>query len=195
MYPLTSNTIQILKNKWIMANKSIISWSMVSPMIFIIWVILGEFYFRWLKNNAIKIGIAASDPLIFNHLKWNSSKQSPPLSKGQPPIGGAILWERSLFERIKKTIVRFLTYEEMMDCEEGKAVKAHYLRIAKQMKAYEDDLYKNWRAATETNLPNLLRRNLLVKSQKVKIIFWRAVYFHSKRLSTFWFQHTNRSIL
>ena len=95
------------------------------------------------------------------------NKQSPPLSKGQPPIGGAILWERSLFERIKKTIVRFLTYEEMMDCEEGKAVKAHYLRIAKQMKAYEDDLYKNWRAATETNLPNLLRRNLLVKSQKV----------------------------
>ena len=105
------------------------------------------------------------------------NKQSPPLSKGQPPIGGAILWERSLFERIKKTIVRFLTYEEMMDCEEGKAVKAHYLRIAKQMKAYEDDLYKNWRAATETNLPNLLRRNLLVKSQKVK------------RPSAFRFQH------
>ena len=114
------------------------------------------------------------------------NKQSPPLSKGQPPIGGAILWERSLFERIKKTIVRFLTYEEMMDCEEGKAVKAHYLRIAKQMKAYEDDLYKNWRAATETNLPNLLRRNLLVKSQKVKGPFdFSAIYF--RRTSIFVF--------
>ena len=114
------------------------------------------------------------------------NKQSPPLSKGQPPIGGAILWERSLFERIKKTIVRFLTYEEMMDCEEGKAVKAHYLRIAKQMKAYEDDLYKNWRAATETNLPNLLRRNLLVKSQKVKRPFdFSTIYF--RRTSIFVF--------
>ena len=92
-----------------------------------------------------------------------TNKQMPPLSKGQPPIGGAILWERSLFERIKKTIVRFLTYEDMMNCEEGQAVKAHYLRIAKQMKAYEEDLYKNWRAATELTLPNLLRRNLLIK--------------------------------
>ena len=73
------------------------------------------------------------------------------------------MWERSLFERIKKTIVRFLTYEDMMNCEEGQAVKAHYLRIAKQMKAYEEDLYKNWRAATELTLPNLLRRNLLIK--------------------------------
>ena len=71
------------------------------------------------------------------------NKQSPPLSKGQPPIGGAILWERSLFERIKKTIVRFLTYEEMMDCEEGKAVKAHYLRIAKQMKVMDFNSYKS----------------------------------------------------
>lgn len=51
------------------------------------------------------------------------NKQRPPLSKGQPPIGGAILWERSLFERIKKTIVRFLTYEDMMNCEEGQNVK------------------------------------------------------------------------
>ena len=56
------------------------------------------------------------------------NKQTPPLSKGQPPIGGAILWERSLFDRIKKTIVRFLTYEEMMNCEEGQAVKARVLK-------------------------------------------------------------------
>ena len=63
------------------------------------------------------------------------TKQCPPLSTGQPPVGGAILWERSLFERIKKTIVRFLTYDEMMNCEEGQNVKAYYLRVGKQIKA------------------------------------------------------------
>ena len=51
------------------------------------------------------------------------NRACPPRSKGQPPVGGAILWERSLFERIKRTIVRFLTYDEMMNCEEGQNVK------------------------------------------------------------------------
>jgi dynein heavy chain len=87
-------------------------------------------------------------------------------SEGQPPIGGSILWERSLFERIKRTIVRFLTLEDMMNCDEGEAVKDHYLRVAKQMKAYEDERYEKWRVTTELNLPGLLRRTLLTKGGK-----------------------------
>ena len=31
-------------------------------------------HFRWLRNSAIEIRIADSNPLIFNHLKLNSSK-------------------------------------------------------------------------------------------------------------------------
>ena len=101
---------------------------------------------------------------IINHT-FTTQKDNPPIPKGQPPIGGSILWERSLFERIKRTIVRFLSLEDMMNCDEGQAVKAHYLRVAKQMKAYEDDRYERWRAATESNLPGLLRRTLLTKKE------------------------------
>ena len=41
--------------------------------------------------------------------------------------------------------------------------RAKYLHVAKQMKAYEDQLYEQWREGVEHILPGLLRRNLLVK--------------------------------
>ena len=41
--------------------------------------------------------------------------------------------------------------------------RAKYLHVAKQMKAYEDQLYEQWKESVEHILPGLLRRNLLVK--------------------------------
>ena len=37
------------------------------------------------------------------------------------------------------------------------------MSVAKQMKAYEDHLYEEWRTQVEIALPGLLKRNLLVK--------------------------------
>jgi len=34
--------------------------------------------------------------------------QNPPISKNQPPVAGAINWERSMFHRIKRPMLRFL---------------------------------------------------------------------------------------
>ena len=47
---------------------------------------------------------------------------SPPVYKNQPPVAGAIGWERSLFYRIKHTILRFQEIEEMLNSENGKMV-------------------------------------------------------------------------
>ena len=46
----------------------------------------------------------------------------PPLYKNQPPVAGAIHWEKSLFHRMKRTIIRFLTLEDMMQTDQGKSV-------------------------------------------------------------------------
>ncbi|XP_030648846.1 dynein heavy chain 10, axonemal [Chanos chanos] len=89
-------------------------------------------------------------------------KDNPPLDKNQPPVAGAIHWERSLFQRIKYTIVRFLEVPEMMETEEGKATKAKYLEVAKRMRDYETKLYERWKEETEQNMPLLMNRNLLL---------------------------------
>ena len=52
--------------------------------------------------------------------KVNAEK--PPIFKNQPPVAGAIGWERSLFYRMKHTILRFQEMEDMLNSEQGKAV-------------------------------------------------------------------------
>lgn len=49
-------------------------------------------------------------------------KDNPPLNKNQPPVAGAIYWERSLMDRMTIPIQRFMEMKEMMESEEGKAV-------------------------------------------------------------------------
>ncbi|XP_078523750.1 dynein axonemal heavy chain 10 isoform X2 [Lissotriton helveticus] len=88
----------------------------------------------------------------------------PSLYKNHPPVAGSIYWERSLFHRIKHIIIRFLEVEVMLSSEQGKMVKAKYLEVAKKMKQYEDKKYDEWKEHTETILPGLLKRNLIVKT-------------------------------
>nr|XP_015221526.1 PREDICTED: dynein heavy chain 10, axonemal [Lepisosteus oculatus] len=86
---------------------------------------------------------------------------NPPLNKNQPPVAGAIYWERCLFHRMKHTIIRFLEVEEMLESDQGKMAKAKYLEVGKRMKEYEEKKYERWREETEQALPILLKRNLL----------------------------------
>ncbi|XP_014373608.2 dynein heavy chain 10, axonemal, partial [Alligator sinensis] len=88
---------------------------------------------------------------------------NPPLYKNHPPMAGAIYWARSLFYRIKRTIVRFHEVEELLASERGKEVKQKYLGVAKRMKEYEDLKYDQWRDWTEQTLPILLKKTLLAK--------------------------------
>ncbi|XP_040982062.1 LOW QUALITY PROTEIN: dynein heavy chain 10, axonemal [Aquila chrysaetos chrysaetos] len=87
--------------------------------------------------------------------------KDPPLYKNHPPVAGAIYWSRSLFYRIKHTIIRFQEVEELLAGERGKEVKQIYLQVAKRMKEYEDQKYNQWRDGTEQMLPLLLKNTLL----------------------------------
>ncbi|CAF3533097.1 unnamed protein product [Rotaria sordida] len=93
---------------------------------------------------------------IFQHNKTN-----PPVNKNQPPYSGAIAWSRSLFRRIKHTMLRLHTKEALMQTELGKQIKSYYLRVAREMKAYEDGKFNEWKQRTEQILPSLQKRNVL----------------------------------
>ncbi|NXK85823.1 DYH10 protein, partial [Formicarius rufipectus] len=90
--------------------------------------------------------------------------EDPPLYRNHPPVAGAISWSRSLFHWIKHTIIRFQELEQLLTSEHGKKVKQIYLEVAKKMKEYEDEKYKEWRETTEQMLPLLLKDNLLIVS-------------------------------
>uniref|UniRef100_A0A8C2U8V4 Dynein axonemal heavy chain 10 n=1 Tax=Coturnix japonica TaxID=93934 RepID=A0A8C2U8V4_COTJA len=86
----------------------------------------------------------------------------PPLFKNHPPLAGAIYWCRSLFHRIKHTIVRFQEVEGLLASGRGKEVRKIYLKVARKMKEYEDQKYDQWRDETEKVLPLLLEKTLLI---------------------------------
>ncbi|XP_033627732.1 dynein heavy chain 10, axonemal-like [Asterias rubens] len=94
---------------------------------------------------------------------FKQHQDNPPVSKNQPPVGGAIAWERSLFHRIKHTIIRFQSMEDLLTSEYGKAARSKYLGVARQMREYEEKKYEQWREYVEGILPGLLKRNLLTK--------------------------------
>ncbi|XP_019604311.2 dynein axonemal heavy chain 10 [Rhinolophus sinicus] len=88
---------------------------------------------------------------------------NPPLYKNHPPVAGAIYWERSLFFRIKHTILRFQEVEEILDSDRGREVKQKYLEVGRMMKDYEDSKYQQWKETTQQILPTLMKKSLLTK--------------------------------
>jgi len=58
---------------------------------------------------------------------FEESREDPPLYKNLTPVAGAIYWEKSLFHRMKRTVLRFMTLEAMMQTEQGKAVSCFYV--------------------------------------------------------------------
>jgi dynein heavy chain len=90
-------------------------------------------------------------------------QNNPPLSKNQPKVAGSIAWCHSLFERIKKTIVRFQSLQEMVASEQGRNVTRKYLTVAKNMRSYEESIYHNWCITVENNSLQYLKSHILVK--------------------------------
>ncbi|KFO03959.1 Dynein heavy chain 10, axonemal, partial [Balearica regulorum gibbericeps] len=103
--------------------------------------------------------------------------KDPPLYKNHPPVAGAIYWSRSLFCRIKQTIIRFQEVEELLASERGQEVKQIYLQVAKRMKEYEDQKYNQWRDGTEQILPVLLKNTLLTVITEEPVTTKKSIHF------------------
>ncbi|XP_014779882.1 dynein axonemal heavy chain 10 isoform X2 [Octopus bimaculoides] len=101
--------------------------------------------------------------VVFVEDEFIKNRKNPILFKMMPPCAGRIYWERSLFHKIKHTIISFLSFEEMMGTETGKKAREKYLNVGRLMKCYEVNIYNSWRFDVENKLPNLLKRNLLTR--------------------------------
>ncbi|KAL8575817.1 hypothetical protein ACOMHN_014822 [Nucella lapillus] len=107
---------------------------------------------------------------------YEEHKDNPPLNKNYPPVAGAVHWCRSLFHRIKHTIVRFLTMPIILESPEGVETRARYLEMGKKMRAFEEVQYRKWVESLEHIMPALLERHVLAPKhfQQSKDIVVRA---------------------
>ncbi|KAH9515002.1 Dynein heavy chain 10, axonemal [Bulinus truncatus] len=100
---------------------------------------------------------------IMNNL-FMEHKSNPPVYRNYPPVAGAIYWCRSLFHRIKASIIRFNTMAEMMSTDIGKMATVKYVSVAKNMRKYEEQVFHLWHDHAERLVPQYLRATLLVKT-------------------------------
>jgi dynein heavy chain len=97
---------------------------------------------------------------LFRNLKSN-----PPIQKNQPKVAGAILWSRSLFYRIKGTILRFKSFPEILNTEPGKAVTKKYLAVAKTMREHDEQIFFEWCRSVEAKSSQYLKECVLVQEK------------------------------
>ena len=76
---------------------------------------------------------------------FEAGEASPPISKNQPPIAGAIAWTRALYIRIKKSVLRFQSMPKLLESEQGKAVCKEYVLVARAIHRYQERLIEGWR--------------------------------------------------
>ena len=67
---------------------------------------------------------------------FKAKRENPPITKGMPPVAGSIRWAVRLFERAKEPIMKFQTLPGLLQRERGEAVKAQYVRIAREIDEY-----------------------------------------------------------
>ncbi|BFZ18222.1 hypothetical protein BsWGS_21261 [Bradybaena similaris] len=97
---------------------------------------------------------------VINNL-FLEQKLNPPVFRAYPPVAGSIYWERSLFHRIKASIIRFNSMEEMMSTDIGKMASQKYLSVAKSMRKFEESVFSKWFDSVEKSVPLLLRASIL----------------------------------
>ena len=63
-------------------------------------------------------------------------KEGLVVSKNKPPVAGSINWARSIFHRIKRPIIKFMTKEDTLDKDLFTSIKNEYKGLAKTIDIY-----------------------------------------------------------
>ena len=89
---------------------------------------------------------------------YEANMGKPPLEKNKPPVAGAITWSRSLFSRLKKTMINIQNRSDLLNSEQGKAVQKKYVTVALMIRNNENRLFEEWKDHVEKNALNHLKQ-------------------------------------
>ena len=89
---------------------------------------------------------------------FEEQQDRPPLCKNQPPLAGAIGWSHSLFVRIRRSIAKFQSMEELLQSEQGKEVSKTFVSVSKAIRHYEQGKFEEWRETVNAKAMSLLKQ-------------------------------------
>ena len=89
---------------------------------------------------------------------FEEQQARPPLCKNQPPLAGAIGWSHSLFLRIRRSIAKFQSMEELLQSEKGQEVSKTFVAVSKAIRHYEQGKFEEWRETVNAKAMSLLKQ-------------------------------------
>ena len=97
---------------------------------------------------------------------FRNSKENPPISKGKPPAAGKIAWSESIFQRVKRPIMKFKSKEGLLDDIEGKRVSKMYFDLGKEIRhEYQKKISESWKENSKNVAKDSLKKNILGKKE------------------------------
>ena len=97
---------------------------------------------------------------------FEEQQDKPPLCKNQPPLAGAISWSHSLFVRIRRSIAKFQSMEELLQSEQGKEVSKTFVTVSKAIRHYEQGKFEEWRETVNAKAMSLLKQPIFKSVSK-----------------------------
>ena len=102
--------------------------------------------------------ITLSRSMFTRHLR------DPPVSRNQPPVSGAIQWSRSLFKRVRNTMLTLNQVDKsLIEQSKNHEVQQLYISFAKAVMHYENELFQKWSESVEASAMHNLKQTILRK--------------------------------
>lgn len=116
----------------------------------------------------------SEDMKIINQI-FIDNKNDPPIGNNLPPVAGALIWSRSLYDRIVKPMeeIRQLS-SELLEKEESKEIMKSYTLLIANIKEYENNLIHQWENTIEDISEEKLKLPLLLwdrESNRIAVNF------------------------
>eukprot|EP00736_Rhodelphis_marinus_P001984 Rmarinus@m.1646 len=121
------------------------------------------------KNIALLDAVLADIQLVDEF--FTNSHHDPPLSNNLPPVLGAVMWARSLLERIDQPIQRCSKFSSsLLQVDEGKRAIAQYDSLRERLLEYERKTLKRWAAEVESISSSKLKQPILRRDTTTGIV-------------------------
>ena len=113
---------------------------------------------RLMERKTVDILLQYEKEVAHVQQMFDEGQEAPPLSKNQPPIAGAINWSHSLFLRVRSSIAKFKSMEELETTEQGKEVTLKFIALAKAVRHHELALFDEWKESVSATATELLKQ-------------------------------------
>lgn len=98
-----------------------------------------------------------------NRRLFEKGQQKLVVSKNMPPVAGSISWARSIFYRIKRSIIKFLTKEDTLDKDYFQLIKKEYKELAKMIDQFQKEKFQEWNDRIIDKAMGFLKKEILYK--------------------------------